>query len=79
MIHPKTQVSITEAKEDFSKVARLVDEQGSVVIMKNNVPRYVLVEFSQLEQMQEAGDEDMMQVSARLMEKNRAAYEELAK
>ena len=79
MINSNTLVSITEAKQNFSKVARLVDEQGSAVILKNNVPRYLIVEFSQAEQMQAAEDEDVMQVSARLIQQNRAAYEELAK
>ncbi|HJB53688.1 MAG TPA: type II toxin-antitoxin system Phd/YefM family antitoxin [Candidatus Oscillibacter pullicola] len=79
MINSNTLVSITEANQNFSKVARLVDEQGSAVILKNNVPRYLIVEFSQAEQMQAAEDEDVMQVSARLIQQNRAAYEELAK
>ena len=79
MINSNTLVSITEANQYFSKVARLVDEQGSAVILKNNVPRYLIVEFSQPEQMQAAEDEDVMQVSARLIQQNRAAYEELAK
>ena len=79
MIDSNALVSITEANQNFSKVARLVDEQGSAVILKNNVPRYLIVEFSQVEQMQAAEDEDVMQVSARLIQQNRAAYEELAK
>ena len=79
MINSNTLVSITGANQNFSKVARLVDEQGSAVILKNNVPRYLIVEFSQAEQMQAAEDEDIMQVSARLIQQNRAAYEELAK
>lgn len=79
MINSNTLVSITEANQNFSKVARLVDEQGSAVILKNNVPRYLIVEFSQAEQMQAAEDEDIMQISARLIQQNRAAYEKLAK
>ncbi|OUP56433.1 type II toxin-antitoxin system Phd/YefM family antitoxin [Pseudoflavonifractor sp. An184] len=79
MINSNTLVSITEANQNFSKVARLVDEQGSAVILKNNVPRYLIVEFSQVEQMQAAEDEDVMQISKRLIQQNRAAYEELAK
>lgn len=79
MINSNTLVSITEANQNFSKVARLVDEQGSAVILKNNVPRYLIVEFSQAEQMQATENEDIMQVSARLIQQNRAAYEELAK
>mgnify|MGYP000280804256 FL=1 len=79
MINSNALVSITEANQNFSKVARLVDEQGSAVILKNNVPRYLIVEFSQVEQMQAAEDEDVMQISERLIQQNRAAYEELAK
>ena len=78
-INTKNIVSITEANQNFSKVARLVDERGAVVILKNNVPRYLVMEFSQAEQMQAAEDEDIMQASARLIQQNRAAYEELAK
>ena len=79
MINSNALVSITEANQNFSKVARLVDEQGSAVILKNNVPRYLIIEFSQVEQMQAAEDEDVMQISKRLIQQNRAAYEELAK
>ncbi len=79
MIDSNALVSITEANQNFSKVARLVDEQGSAVILKNNVPRYLIVEFSQAEQMQTAESEDVMQISKRLIQQNRAAYEELAK
>ena len=79
IINSNALVSITEANQNFSKVARLVDEQGSAVILKNNVPRYLIVEFSQAEQMQAAEDEDVMQISKRLIQQNRAAYEELAK
>ena len=78
-INTKNLVSITEANQNFSRVARLVDENGAAVILKNNVPRYVLVEFSQAEQEQLAEDEDILAVSKRLIAKNRHAYEELAK
>lgn len=79
MINTDTMVSMTEANQNFSKVARLVDEHGAAVILKNNVPRYLVVEFSQAEQMQAASDEDILDVSARLIRQNRTAYEELAK
>lgn len=75
----KNLVSITEANQNFSRVARLVDENGVAVILKNNVPRYVLVEYSQVENEQTAEDEDVLAVSRRLIAKNRRAYEELAK
>ena len=49
-INTKNLVSITDANQNFSKVARLVDENGSVIILKNNVPRYLVMEFSAAEQ-----------------------------
>ena len=78
-INTKNLVSITDANQNFSKVARLVDEDGSVIILKNNVPRYLVVEISSAEQEQLAADEDVMAISKRLIEKNRKAYEVLAK
>lgn len=79
MVNTNNLVSITEANQNFSKVARLVDERGAAVILKNNTPRYLILEFSQAEKMQAADDEDVLNLSARLMAKNHVAYEELAK
>ena len=73
-INTKNLVSITDANQNFSKVARLVDENGSVIILKNNVPRYLVMEFSSAEEEQLAADEDVMSISKRLIEKNRQAY-----
>ena len=78
-INTNTLVSITEANQNFSRVARLVDENGAAVILKNNVPRYLILEFGQAEAEQFAADEDVASISKRLIEKNRQAYEALAK
>ena len=78
-INTKNLVSITEANQNFSRVARMVDENGSVIILKNNDPRYLLVEFGAAEAEQLAPTEDVLSISKRLIEKNRKAYEELAK
>ncbi|MBU5458097.1 type II toxin-antitoxin system Phd/YefM family antitoxin [Oscillibacter sp. MSJ-31] len=79
MVNTNNLVSLTEANRNFSKVARLVDEHGSAVILKNNTPRYLVIEFSQAESVQEADDDDLMKISKRLIDKNRVAYEVLAK
>ena len=79
MINTDNMISISEANQNFSKVARLVDQTGQAVILKNNVPRYLVIAFSQAEAEQLADDEDVRSISRRLIEKNRKAYEELAK
>ena len=66
-IDTKTLISISEANQNFSKVARLVDECGSAVILKNNVPRYLVIDFSKAEQETTAYDEDVLRISKRLM------------
>lgn len=78
-VNTNNLISITEANQNFSRVARMVDENGSVVILKNNTPRYLVIEFNAAEAEQLASDEDILSVSKRLIEKNRQAYEVLAK
>lgn len=78
-IDTNAMVSITEANQNFSKVARLVDEHGSAVILKNNVPRYLVIDFSKADQDMVASDEDVLSISQRLIAQNREAYEVLAK
>lgn len=79
VIDSNTMVSITEANQNFSKVARLVDEHGSAVILKNNVPRYLIIDFSKADSDVVAEDDDVLNISKRLIAKNKEAYEVLAK
>ena len=77
-INTKNLVSITEANQNFSKVARMVDEKGAAVILKNNAPRYVILEYSQI-QNQEAEDIEVEKAAAVFLAKHKKAFEELAK
>lgn len=72
-------VSISEANQNFSKVARMVDESGATVILKNNKPKYVLVEYSQLEKEKYASDSEVEEVASNILSRHLKAFEELAK
>ena len=65
-IDTNTMVSISEANQNFSKVARLVDECGSAVILKNNVPRYLVIDFSKADKDMIASDDDVLSISSSL-------------
>ena len=78
-IDTATMISITEANQNFSKVAKLVDEHGPAVILKNNVPRYLVIDFSKAEKEKTASTEDVLAISERLIRQNQEAYEVLAK
>ena len=72
-------ISVTEANQNFSKAAKVVDEHGTAVILKNNVPRYLVIDFSKAEKEKVASNEDVFAISERLIKQNTEAYEVLAK
>ncbi|MBD5534412.1 MAG: type II toxin-antitoxin system Phd/YefM family antitoxin [Lachnospiraceae bacterium] len=78
-IDTNTMISITEANQNFSKVAKVVDEHGTAAILKNNVPRYLVIDFSRAEKEKVASNEDVFAISERLIKQNMEAYEVLAK
>ena len=79
IIDTSTMISITEVNQNFSKVTKLVDEKGTAVILKNNVPRYLVIDFSKADESAIASDEDVLSISKRLLAQNKEAYEVLAK
>ncbi len=78
-IDTSTMISITEANQNFSKVTKVVDEHGTAVILKNNIPRYLVIDFSRAEKEKVASSEDVFEISERLIKQNMEAYEVLAK
>lgn len=78
-VDTNTMISITEANQNFSRVTKLVDEHGTAVILKNNTPRYLVIDFSKAEKEMIASTEDVLSISERLIKKNMEAYEVLAK
>jgi antitoxin Phd len=72
-------ISITEANQNFSKVARMVDENGAAVILKNNAPRYVIIDYSKLQEEKIAENEMVEEAATKYLTKYAEAFEELAK
>ena len=72
-------VSISEANQNFSKVARMVDKTGEVYIFKNNKAKYKLVDLENDNSIEMTDDEKIDFVAARILKKYRRAFEELAK
>lgn len=78
-VNLKNLVSMTEANQNFSKVAKLVDETGVAVILKNNAPRYIVIEYSKLQENENADDQMVEDVAEQILAKHMKAFEELAK
>ena len=76
---PRQVVSISEADLDFSHLAALAEVNGSVVIYKNNKPKFKLIDLEQDNDLELTDDEKIDIVAARILKKYRRAFEELAK
>lgn len=80
MVFNTNQVlSITEANQNFSRATRIADREGSVVIFKNNKPRYMIVNLQNNPMLELSDDEKIEVVAKRILEKHKRAFEELAK
>lgn len=78
-IDTNTVISMTEANQNFSKVARMVDQYGRAVVFKNNVPRYLVIDFAIADKVETASNADVLASSDKIMDKYDDAFRELAK
>ncbi len=82
MLDSNNIIAMTEANQNFSRVVRMVDENGMAVIMKNNKPRYVVVDFSEYDAVSSAiqlRKNTIDKITGELIEQNMEALLELAK
>jgi len=78
-INTESLVSITETNQNFSHVARLVDRTGAAVVLKNNVPRYLIFDFIQLKEEETASTSEALVSARKLLKKHLPAFKKLAK
>ena len=72
-------ISITEANQNFSRVARLVEKQGELYIFKNNKPKYKLIDLETGGFVEMSDEEKIDFVAARILREYGPAFRELAK
>lgn len=73
-------VSITEANQNFSKVAKMCREQGELYIFKNNKPCFILKDADiENDDVKLTDNEKVEIVGRRILKRYHKAFEELAK
>ena len=77
-LYTNTIISISDAKQNFSKITRTVDEHGSAIITQDNVPRYLVLDFKKVQEEQTLSNENIIAISRRVMKQNKEAYKVLA-
>ncbi|MBV4417956.1 type II toxin-antitoxin system Phd/YefM family antitoxin [Clostridium tyrobutyricum] len=78
LVNTKMIVSMSEANQNFSKVAKMVDEDKSVVIMKNNKPKYVVLDFEEFTKEAVSEEQTLDRIADKILEENIEAFKELA-
>lgn len=79
-IDTKMTVSLSQAKNTFSHVARIADKYGRVVILKDTKPKYLLIDLEQESLIYDLTDEEKLEIaSKRILKQYKPAFEELAK
>ena len=82
VINTNILVPMTDANQNFSKVVRIVDKNGLAVILKNNKPRYVVVNFEEYDEIKaekEIHAKKITDTADLLTSENIEALKELAK
>ncbi len=78
LVNTKKMVSISEANQNFSRIAKMVDEDKSIVVMKNNKPKYVIIDFDEFNKTNIVEDE-LDVIADKILHENIKAFRELAK
>lgn len=82
LVNTDNLISMKEANQNFSKVVHTVDENGMAVILKNNKPRYIVVDFSEYDAINNALQMRKTKIEStadKIIEENLEVFTELAK
>lgn len=79
IVNTNQMLSVSEANQNFSKATKLADQNGSVLLLKNNRPSYMLISLHDNQEFELSDDEKIDVVARRVLERHRKAFEELAK
>ena len=79
IVNTEQMLSVSEANQNFSKATRLADRHGSVIMLKNNKPSYMLISLRDNPGLELTEDEKIDVVARRVLERHRRAFEDLAK
>ena len=72
-------VTVAEASQNFSRIAKLAEKQGKVIVYKNNRPKLLVIDLDTEPQIEMSEDEKLEFVAGRILREHMAAFEELAK
>lgn len=78
IVNTQKIVSMTEANQNFSKVAKIASAEGSALVMRNNKPEYILLKINNNQKYEIADNVELGTISKKLIDQNMEAYKKLA-
>ena len=77
LLDSKKIVGISEVNQNFSKIAKMVDDNKMITIMKNNKPKYVMIAYEEFEK--NSKNDEVDDIANRILQKNIEDFKELAR
>ncbi len=71
--------TMTEANQNFSKVAKLAENNGQAVIFKNNKPKFLVIDIDSNDYFEITDDEKIEVAAKRVLNRYKSAFTELGK
>ena len=79
LIDTNAIVTATEANQNFSRVAKMAEKKGHIIVFKNNRPKLLVIDLDAEPQIDLSEDEKFHIVTQRILNEHLAAFKELAK
>lgn len=78
LIDSQKMISVSEINRNFSSATKLLEREGSIVVMKNNKPKYLMINLDNAPQIDMNDDEKLLFVANRLIKKYKKGFLRLA-
>jgi antitoxin Phd len=78
-ITQENRVTYDDMSQNFPNIAKMIDRTGSAVVMKDNMPRYVILDFARICGEETAANDEVMSSARNLIARHLPAFRELAK
>lgn len=79
LIDTAQTITVAEAAQNFAQACRIADENGAVLILENNRPKYKLTNLEVESDLELTDDEKIDIVARRILKRFKPAFMELAK
>jgi len=71
-------ITLADASQDSSKLTLMADEQRTVVIFEDNMPKHAVLSSEQVTGLCRTNDDELGAVAGRILKANLNAFEKMA-